>query len=88
MTPNLEKMAAKGIRLTNFHAASPTCSPSRVAMLTGLFPYRLGAVNAFELGTVLSQRNGHLPQAKTLPAMLREAGYYTGHAGKWFVTLD
>lgn len=83
LTPSLQRMASKGIRLTNFHAASSTCSPSRVAILTGLFPWRVGALNAFELGPDPVQRNAFLPQVKTLPSILREAGYYTAHAGKW-----
>jgi hypothetical protein len=62
LTPNLQRMADKGVIMTNFHSASPVCSPSRVAFLTSVFPSRLGALNAFELGHDLSQRNGYLPQ--------------------------
>jgi arylsulfatase A len=83
LTPNLERMAAEGIISTNFHAASPVCSPSRVSMLTGLYPHRAGALNAFELGWDLTQRNGFLPQIPTGPEILRGYGYYTGHSGKW-----
>ena len=64
LTPNLERMAAKGAIMTNFHSASPVCSPSRVAVMTGLYPWRLDALNAFELGQDLSQRNGFLPQVR------------------------
>ncbi len=83
LTPNLERMAANGVVMSNFHSASPVCSPSRVAVLTGLFPWRLGALNAFELGQQLSQRNGFLPQIPTGPEILRQHGYFTGHSGKW-----
>lgn len=83
LTPNLEKMASRGTIMTNFHSASPVCSPSRVAIMTGLYPWRLGAMNAFELGRDLSQRNGFLPQVPTIPEIFREAGYYTAHSGKW-----
>eukprot|EP00606_Chrysophyceae_sp_TOSAG23-5_P001535 GSChrysophyteH2.ASY1.ANO1.116.1 assembled CDS len=83
LTPNLERMAARGTIMTNFHAAAPVCSPSRVSFLTSLYPSRLGALNAFELGWVMTQRNGFLPQIPTGPEILREYGYYTGHSGKW-----
>lgn len=83
LTPNLEKMARNGAILTNFHSASPVCSPSRVAILTSLYPWRLGALNAFELGQDLSQRNGFLPQVPTGPKVLRNNGYFTAHSGKW-----
>lgn len=83
LSPQLERMAAQGAIMTNFHSASPVCSPSRVAIMTGLYPWRMNAMNAFELGRDLSQRNGFLPQVPTGPEVLREAGYYTAHSGKW-----
>lgn len=83
LTPNLERMAKKGVKTTNFHSASPVCSPSRVAIMTGLYPWRLGALNAFELGKDMKQRNGYLPQVPTGPEIFREHGYYTAHSGKW-----
>lgn len=83
LTPNLERMAANGAIMTNFHSASPVCSPARVAVMTGLYPWRLGALNAFELGRDLTQRNGFLPQVPTAPEIFRDAGYYTAHSGKW-----
>jgi len=83
-TPNLERMALKGTILTNFHSASPVCSPSRVSIMTSLFPFRINALNAFELGNFdLTQRNGYLPQFPTGPEIFRGAGYYTAHSGKW-----
>jgi len=78
-TPNLMMMASKGTILTNFHSASPVCSPSRVAIMTALYPYRLNALNAFELGQYdLTQRNGYLLQFPTGIEILRGTGYYTG----------
>ena len=108
LTPNLERMAQNGMKLTNFHVAAPVCSPSRVAILTGLYPWRLGALNAFELGQGtyqiashhslylpytlthspcldMRQRNNYLPQVHNGVGVLREAGYYTYHSGKWHV---
>ena len=86
LTPNLEKMAAQGVTLTNFHTASPVCSPSRVSIMTGLYPWRLGALNAFELGRD-NQRNMYLPQITTGAEILRQHGYYTGHSGKWHMGM-
>lgn len=83
LTPNLERMAAAGVVMSNFHSGSPVCSPSRAAIMTGLFPWRVGALNAFELGRDMSQRNGFLPQIPTGPEILRQNGYFTGHSGKW-----
>ena len=83
VSPHLERMASNGVTMVNFHSASPVCSPSRVAIMTSLYPWRLGAMNAFELGRDMSQRNGFLPQVPTGAEMLREAGYYTAHSGKW-----
>jgi arylsulfatase A-like enzyme len=51
--------------------------------MTGVSPWRLGALNAFELGQDLSQRNGFLPQVTTIAEILRENGYYTFLSGKW-----
>eukprot|EP01041_Mallomonas_annulata_P000756 gene756-1441_t len=83
LTPQLEKMAQRGVTLTNFHSAAPVCSPARAAIMTGLYSYRLNALNAFELGRDLSQRNGFLPQVPTGAEIFREAGYFTAHVGKW-----
>jgi len=58
-------MADRGAIFTNFHSAAPVCSPARASILTGLFSWRLGALNAFELGHDLSQRNGFLAQVKS-----------------------
>jgi hypothetical protein len=82
LTPNLKRMSEKGAIMTNFHSASPVCSPSRASVMTGLYPWRVGAMNAFELGRDLSQRNGFLPQIPTGPEIFRENGYFTGHSGR------
>lgn len=52
-SPNLERMASQGITLTNFHSAAPVCSPARAAVMTGLYSWRMTAMNAFELGSSL-----------------------------------
>lgn len=80
MTPHLDSLAQRGVRFTQFYSAAPVCSPSRAAMLTGRVPQRAGVP-----GNVSSGR-GHagMPTDQvTIAEMLREAGYATGHVGKW-----
>ena len=80
VTPNLDALAASGVRFTQCCAASPVCSPSRAAVLTGRFPQRAGLANN------ASSRPGGpgLPVDEvTLAQVLKGAGYATGHVGKW-----
>jgi len=82
-TPNMDSLAAGGVRFTNGYAASATCSPSRYALLTGTYPWRN------EKARILS---GTAPlliglDQPTLPAMLRQQGYHTGIVGKWHLGL-
>jgi arylsulfatase A-like enzyme len=73
-TPNLDAMAASGLRLDRFYAAAPVCSPTRASVLTGRSPDRSGVHNH---GCALRL------QERALPAALKAAGYATGHFGKW-----
>ncbi len=73
-TPNLDAMAANGLRFDRFYAGAPVCSPTRASVLTGRASYRTGVP---EHGYPL-----HL-QEKTVAAALKTAGYSTGHFGKW-----
>lgn len=82
-TPNLDRFAAEGVVFEQYYAASPTCSPSRGAMLTGLSPHRNGLM-ALASG-------GHWevsPQVPTLPRLFREAGYATASFGTWHISAD
>ena len=83
LTPQLERMASQGVIMTNYHASAPVCSPARASIMTGLYPWRMTAMNAFELGRDPMQRNGFLPQIPTIAEILREHGYATMHSGKW-----
>jgi hypothetical protein len=83
LSPQLERMAKNGAIMTNFHSAAPVCSPARAAIMTGLYPWRMHAMNAFELGRDMTQRNGFLPQIPTGAEIFRENGYFTAHSGKW-----
>jgi arylsulfatase A-like enzyme len=73
-TPSLDAMADSGLRLDRFYAAAPVCSPTRASVLTGRSPDRCG---------VLSHGYALRLQERTLAAALRQAGYATGHFGKW-----
>lgn len=74
-TPHLDGLAADGIVFSRFYAACPVCSPTRASCITGRSPYRMGIPTA---------NAGHLPEGEiTLPEILKDAGYATGHFGKW-----
>jgi arylsulfatase A-like enzyme len=76
-TPNLDAMAAAGLRLERFYAGSPVCSPTRASVMTGRSPDRTG---------VLSHGYALRPQEKTIAQALAAAGYVTGHFGKWHLS--
>lgn len=78
-TPNLDALAAGGVKFTSFYSASPVCSPSRAALLTGRYPIRQGINGVFfpESYTGIDQSE------VTLAETLRDAGYRTGMVGKW-----
>lgn len=82
-TPNLDRMAAQGMRFTDFYAAAEVCTPSRAALLTGRYPVRSGM--AHDQYRVLRGRStGHLPAGEiTLAEALMARGYATGMIGKW-----
>jgi arylsulfatase A-like enzyme len=72
-TPNMDRLAAEGLRLTQMYAPAPVCSASRVGLLTGRFPARAGQPG-----------NGPLDAEElTIAERFRDAGYATGHVGKW-----
>jgi arylsulfatase A-like enzyme len=83
-TPALDKLAARGVRMTEFYMASPVCSPSRGAMLTGCYPGRVG-FDTFEGRWVLfpGQPVGLSTDETTIAGMLKGAGYATKLVGKW-----
>jgi hypothetical protein len=85
-TPNIDAMAAQGLRFTNFYVNSPICSPSRVALNTGKYPMRY-SIHSYIAGSEQNrQRNmaDYLdPSAPTLARTLQQNGYVTGHFGKW-----
>jgi len=82
-TPNLDKLAASGMRFTDGHSSSGICTPSRYAMLTGRHHWRdfHGIVNVFGKSVFKSEQ-------LTMPEMLREKGYATAAIGKWHLGWD
>ena len=73
-TPNLDAMAANGLRFDRFYAGGPVCSPTRATVLTGRTHDRTGV---FDHGYALRD------QEKTIAQAMKKAGYATGHFGKW-----
>jgi arylsulfatase A-like enzyme len=72
-TPNLDKMAGRGMKLERFYSGAPVCSPTRGSALTGRHPFRYG---------IFSANVGRLPKEElTLAEALRSFGYTTGHFG-------
>ncbi|MCB9906590.1 MAG: sulfatase [Planctomycetes bacterium] len=78
-TPNIDRLAREGLRLTSFYVAAPACSPSRAALLTGCYPVRVGVPEV--LGP--KSPTGLAPSEETLAELLRERGYTTAMVGKW-----
>lgn len=85
-TPQIDRMAAEGIAFEQFYVNSPICSPSRVAISTGQYPQRWNITSYLAHRRSNKQRgmaNWLDPKAPMLARSLKQAGYATGHFGKW-----
>lgn len=85
VSPNIDRLAAGGVKFTQGYANSPVCSPTRFALITMRYQYRLrGAmeepINSRSKG---STTLGLPPEVPTLPSLLKKAGYHTALIGKW-----
>ncbi len=82
-TPNLDRMAAEGMRFTHFYAAAEVCTPSRAALLTGRLPVRSGMCS-YERRVLGADSKGGLPSEEiTIAEALKKRGYATACIGKW-----
>ncbi|MEN8203611.1 MAG: arylsulfatase [Bacteroidota bacterium] len=82
-TPNMDYLAGGGVRFTNGYASSATCSPSRYALLTGVYPWRNERAQILPGTAPLIIDTARM----TLPKIFREKGYHTGIVGKWHLGL-
>ncbi|MFN5626769.1 MAG: sulfatase-like hydrolase/transferase, partial [Planctomyces sp.] len=82
-TPNLDRMAAEGMRFTEFYSAAEVCTPSRAALMTGRYPVRNGMCHD-RFRVLRNNSAGGLPKGEvTIAELLRGAGYRTAAVGKW-----
>src|SRR6188508_2928214 len=80
-TPNIDRLAKQGVRLTDFYAA-PQCTPTRAALITGRYQQRVRMERALgSVGAALD--SGLRATGQTMPQLLKNAGYATGLVGKW-----
>jgi len=83
-TPNLDRLAAGGLRFTQFYNAA-RCCPTRAALLTGLYPHQAGVGHMLQPWRPPSYSSGLGENTATIAELLRDAGYRTYHVGKWHV---
>ncbi len=85
-TSRIDQLAREGIRFTQFYVNAPICSPSRCGLITGQYPQRWGITSYLD-NRAANERRGMAqwldPNAPSLPRILHDAGYATGHFGKW-----
>ncbi|KAM5221079.1 arylsulfatase L [Ctenodactylus gundi] len=89
-TPNIDRLARDGVRLTHHIAAASVCTPSRAALLTGRYPVRSGmaAYNGYRVLTWTGVPGGLPASEVTFAKILQERGYATGLIGKWHLGLN
>ena len=81
-TPVLDQLAKDGIKLTDFYAGATVCTPSRMALLTGAYPPRVGWTRGV-IGFKMGWGDGMNPEALTIAEIFKSEGYATGICGKW-----
>lgn len=95
-TPNIDKIASKGMIFTNAYSAASICSPARASIMTGKYPARLHLTdylpgNSYpyaQLTSAEQRKEGLSLKEETLAEMLKGKGYATGHFGKWHLNKD
>src|SRR5216117_1994747 len=86
-TPNLDQLAARGVRMSSFYV-TPRCSPSRAALLTGQHPHATGVGILTSDDRPHGYRGALSTEVPTLAERLKELGYATALAGKWHLSSD
>ncbi|XP_021102058.1 steryl-sulfatase isoform X2 [Heterocephalus glaber] len=89
-TPNIDRLAGGGVKFTQHLAASPLCTPSRAAFMTGRYPIRLGMASHTRLGVyIFMASSGGLPTSEvTFSRLLKDQGYSTALIGKWHLGIN
>ncbi|QDU61191.1 Arylsulfatase [Planctomycetes bacterium Pan216] len=87
-TPNLDALAAEGLRLTDFHVSGPVCSPTRAGLLTGRYQQRCGVDGVINAGFDKNRHHGLQPDEVTFAECLHDVGYTTGLCGKWHLGYE
>ncbi|WP_077540979.1 sulfatase [Sedimentisphaera cyanobacteriorum] len=94
-TPNIDKLAAESMKFTDAYAAAPVCSPTRASIMTGKYPARLHLTQYIKAGSPSDEKltvpdwTAYLPlEELTAAELLKDAGYTTGHFGKWHLNKD
>jgi arylsulfatase A-like enzyme len=86
-TPNIDRLAAEGMRFTDAYAACPVCSPTRASIMTGKYPARLGITQWIGGPQKPTAYREYMPlEEVTIAEALKEAGYATGFVGKWHLS--
>ena len=83
-TPNLDRLAREGMRFTQAYATAPVCTPTRIALMTGQHPARVGITDYLDV----KDEKFLSPEYVTLNEQLKQAGYHCGLIGKWHLTGD
>ncbi len=81
-TPNIDRLAREGVRLTDAYANGPVCTPTRAALMSGRYPQRVGLEGILTISPA-DQELGLPAVGTSLPALLKTRGYVTGLVGKW-----
>src|SRR5687767_13861596 len=82
-TPNIDRLAREGVRLTDFYANGATCTPTRTGLISGRYQQRFGLEQPLGAGGKADAERGLSPTGRSLPQLLKNNGYATALIGKW-----